>query len=135
MRAGKIKVWNEQARPVVRYNITSYSNERWQVDHNRADIYVRERVGDGWAARQVWLTVFLDAHSRCITGFQLSTKSPDAWTSAALWRHAVLPKEDPVWFNKGLPNVVQPDRGKDFRIRTPNRRITVRTLFGGIILS
>lgn len=130
VRAGKIRVWDKQSRPVVRYNITSYSNERWQIDHTRADIYIRARVGDRWEIREVWFTAALDAHSRCIVGIQLSTKTPDAWTSALLLRHAVLPKENPAWLNKGLPNILQPDRGKDFM----SHAVAASLAYLGIIL-
>lgn len=114
VRAGKIKVWDKQGRPVVRFNLTNYSNQRWQIDHTRLDIWVRLWVIDHWEPRQVWLTVVLDAHSRSIAGFVVSLKAPDAWTTATLLRQAILPKENPGWFNRGTPSVLQPDRGRDF---------------------
>jgi hypothetical protein len=66
VRAGKIAVWDKQARPVVRFNITSYANERWQVDHTRLDIWVRVKEGDVWLPAEVYLSVAMDAHSRAI---------------------------------------------------------------------
>lgn len=114
LRAGKIAVWDKQGRPVVRYDITSYSNERWQLDNSYLKIYVRELVGTEWKIAEVWLTLFLDAHSRAIPGLQLSSKVPDSWSTALLLRHAILPKENLAWLNKGLPQVIQPDRGPDF---------------------
>jgi putative transposase len=114
VREGKIEVWDKQARPVVRFNITSYANERWQVDHSRLDIWVREKVNSKWQPAQVYLSVALDAHSRAIAGIWLSTRYPDSWTVALLLRQAILPKQHPDWKNRGVPNIYQPDRGRDF---------------------
>lgn len=114
VRQGKIGVWDKQARPVVRFNITSYSNERWQVDHTRLDIWVRVKEGDSWRPAEVYLSVAIDAHSRSIAGIWLSTRYPDAWTVALLLRQAILPKSNPAWKNRGIPNVYQSDRGRDF---------------------
>ncbi len=113
-RSGKIKVWDKQGKPVVRFNLTSYSNQRWQIDHTRLDIWIRVWVKDHWEVREVWLTVALDAHSRSIAGFVLSYKTPDAWTTAILLRRAILPKGNEKWLNRGVMSVLQPDRGKDF---------------------
>ncbi len=114
IRAGKMSVWDKQARPVVRFSLTNYSNQRWQIDHTRLDIWIRVWVKDHWEVRQVWLTVALDAHSRSIAGFVLSYKTPDAWTTAVLLRRAILPKENEKWLNRGIMYVLQPDRGRDF---------------------
>lgn len=114
VRAGKIETWDKQFRPVARFNLTGYSNERWQIDHSRLDIWIRERTGDAWMPCEVWITVALDAHSRSVAGFWLSTACPDAWTTAILLRRAVLPKQNSKWINKGLPSILQPDRGADF---------------------
>lgn len=114
VRAGKISVWDKQARPVVRFNITSYANERWQVDHTRLDIWVRVKEGDRWVPAEVYLSVAMDAHSRSIAGIWLSTRYPDAWTVALLLRQAILPKSRPAWKNRGIPHIYQSDRGKDF---------------------
>lgn len=136
VRAGKIRVYDKQHRPVARFDLTTYSNERWQIDHSRLnlwirewrhkgringarkktklDLLVRENKGEGWQPCEVWLTVVLDVHSRAIAGFHLSAACPDAWTTALLLRNAVLPKGNPQWRNRGLPNVIQPDRGRDF---------------------
>lgn len=117
-RSGKIKVWDKQGKPVVRFDLTYYANQRWQIDHTRLDIWVRIWVIDHWEVREVWLTVVFDAHSRSVAGFVLSHKQPDAWTTAVLLRKAVLPKDNPEWLNKGLPSVLQPDRGRDFMSRS-----------------
>jgi putative transposase len=114
VRAGKIDVWEKQGRPVVTIINTLYSNERWQIDHSRLDIWVREFIDGEWKPSEVWITTVLDVHSRSIAGFVLSTKVPDAWTNAILLRHAVRPKANKKWRNRGLPSILQPDRGKDF---------------------
>jgi putative transposase len=114
VREGKIEVWDKQARPVVRFNITSYANERWQVDHSRLDIWVREKVDGHWQPAEVYLSVAMDADSRAIAGIWLSTRYPDSWSVALLLRQAILPKAHPDWKNRGIPCIYQPDRGKDF---------------------
>lgn len=115
IRKGGIKAWDKEGKPVVRINITTYANQRWQIDHSRLDIWIRIWDGKKWVPAQVWLSLVLDAHTRAIPGFVLSTKYPDAWTVALLMRHAILPKENPDWKVRGIPEVVQPDNGKDFR--------------------
>jgi putative transposase len=115
IRKGGIEAWDKEGKPVVRINITTYANQRWQIDHSRLDIWIRAWDGEKWIPVQVWLSLVLDAHTRAIPGFVLSTKCPDAWTVALLMRHAILPKENPDWKVRGIPEVVQPDNGKDFR--------------------
>lgn len=127
IRAGKIAIWDKQGRPVVRFALTSYANERWQIDHSHLPIWIREKTqikrqgaptGEHlesiWLPCPVWLTLLLDAHSRAVAGFYLSRKVPDAWTTSIALRHAILPKANPAWRNRGLPSVIQPDCGKDF---------------------
>ena len=115
VRKGGIEAWDKEGKPVVRINITNHANQRWQIDHCRLDIWIRVRDGEKWVPAQVWLSLVLDAHTRAIPGFVLSTKCPDAWTVALLMRQAILPKENPDWMVRGIPEVVQPDNGRDFR--------------------
>jgi hypothetical protein len=114
-RQGKpgIKKWQRGFCPVVRFNFAKYSNQRWQVDHTQLDIWVRVKVGGRWVPHRVNLSLYLDERSRSIPGFILSTKHPDGWTSSILMMKAAMPKENPAWKNKGLPEIVQPDRGRD----------------------
>jgi putative transposase len=114
VREGKIAVWDKQNRPVVRIESTTYSNERWQYDHSRLNIWIRVKIDGRWVASEVYITVALDAQSRSIPGDIISTKYPDAWSIALLLRKSILPKENPQWKNRGLPAIVQPDRGSDF---------------------
>ncbi|MGI8655584.1 MAG: Mu transposase C-terminal domain-containing protein [Pyrinomonadaceae bacterium] len=118
IRSGKIEEWNQQGRATVRMVLTSYSNERWQIDHSRLDIWIRQWVEDHWEVVQVWISVVLDAHSRSIAGFFLSVKQPDSYTTLILLRQAISPKSNPAWGNRGLPAILQPDRGKDFMSHT-----------------
>jgi putative transposase len=115
-RKGKIGIheWERSFCPVVRFDLTTYSNQRWQIDNSRLDIWVRVRKGDGWVPSQVHLCACMCAHSRTIPGFILSAKDPDAWTTALMIMKAVSTKENQGWKNKGLPGVLQPDRGKTF---------------------
>jgi putative transposase len=115
VRKGGIEAWDKEGKPVVRINITTHANQRWQIDHSRLDVWIRIRDGEKWVPAQVWLSLVLDAHTRAIPGFVLSTKCPDAWTVALLMRQAILPKENTDWIVRGIPEVVQPDNGRDFR--------------------
>ncbi|MFL6283678.1 MAG: Mu transposase C-terminal domain-containing protein [Pyrinomonadaceae bacterium] len=115
-RQGKLGVheWERNFCPVVRFDLTTYSNQRWQIDNTRLDIWVRVREGDCWVPAQAHLCACMCAHSRSIPGFILSAKDPDAWTTALLLMHAVETKENQDWKNKGLPSILQPDRGATF---------------------
>lgn len=115
-RQGKIGIheWERTLCPVVRFNLTTYSNQRWQIDNSRLDIWVRVREGDRWVPAQAHICACMCAHSRTIPGFILSAKDPDAWTTALLIMFAVKEKDNQNWKNKGLPRVLQPDRGKTF---------------------
>lgn len=115
VREGRIELWDKKGAPVVRFNLTTHANHRWQIDHSRLDLWIRVWDGGKWVPAQVWLSLVLDAHTRSIPGFILSTRVPDAWTTSLLLRMAVLPKENAAWKNRGLPEVLQPDNGKDFR--------------------
>lgn len=115
-REGKLSIheWERSFCPVVRFDLTTYSNQRWQIDNSRLDIWVRVKDGDRWIPAQAHICACICAHSRSIPGFILSAKDPDAWTTALLIMNAVAPKENPKWKNKGMPFILQPDRGKTF---------------------
>jgi transposase InsO family protein len=94
----------------------SYANEVWQIDHTTLDVWVRVQVKPGvWKEAQVNLTAVLDVFSRAIMAFLVSTRAPDAWTTALALRKAILPKDNEKWPARGLPTVLMPDNGKDFR--------------------
>jgi putative transposase len=115
-RQGKIGIHELERSfcPVVRFDLTTYSNQRWQTDNSRLDIWVRVREGDRWVPAYAHISASMCAHSRTIPGFILSAKDPDAWTTALLVMKAVAEKENADWKNKGLPMILQPDRGKTF---------------------
>src|SRR5205085_10104806 len=109
-----IHEWARSFCPVVRFSLTHYSNQRWQIDNNRLELWVQVWHGHQWVHTQALICACMCAHSRTIPGYILSAKAPDAWTTALLIMMAVAEKENPDWKNKGLPNVLQPDRGKTF---------------------
>src|SRR5437764_14940937 len=81
-RGGKtgVRKWEQTAAPVVRYENTQFANEGWQADHSPLQIWVRHKVHGVWRAFRAYISVALDAHSRSIAGFIVSTKYPDSWT-------------------------------------------------------
>ena len=115
-RQGKsgIRKWEQTAAPVVRYENTTFANQRWQGDHSPLQIWVRARVGGVWQAFRAYISVVLDADSRSIPGFVVSIKYPDAWTIALLFYRAIRKKRRKTWLNRGIPFIFQSDRGKDF---------------------
>lgn len=115
-RAGKLgrKEWSKQSRPVVLYKNSSFANERWQTDHHELKIWTKELVNDQWEPSDAYISGYLDDFSRSIPGFGVSAKYPDAWTTSLLLMKAVLPKDNVKWNNKGLPQIIQSDHGKDF---------------------
>jgi len=118
VRAGKIRTWDKQGRSVIRYENTTRGNERWQADHSDLDIWIREKVDGKWVPRNVYISAFMDAHTRSIAGFWLSKRNPDSWTILILLRFSILPKIHQNWLNQGIPRVIQPDRGADWMSHT-----------------
>ena len=102
-RKGKIGVhdWERSFRPVIRFNLATYSNQRWQIDNTRLDISVRVLREGVWVASQAHLCACICEHSRSIPGIFLSARDPDAWTTSLLIMNAVTKKENPDWKNKG----------------------------------
>ncbi|GJG85502.1 hypothetical protein tb265_06830 [Gemmatimonadetes bacterium T265] len=110
-----LTAWDKHGRPFLDYDPATHANHIAQIDHTRLDLWIRVEVRGGvWEARAVWLTVVLDVFSRALLGYVLSTKVPDAWTTALALRHAILPKADAAWPMCGIPEVLVPDHGKDF---------------------
>ena len=115
-RKGKagIKEWEQHGRPVIRYENTTYANERWQGDHAPLRFWVKVKVNGKWKPFKVYITVLLDAHTRALMGFVVSTKYPDSWVIALTFRRAILPKEGRKCKVCGIPREFESDRGKDF---------------------
>lgn len=115
-RDGKlgIRKWEQTAAPVVRYENTTYSNERWQGDHTPLPIWIRIKVNGKWIPARVYFSALLDAHSRAIMGYVVSVKYPDSWTISLLFHRAISRKNNEKWRGCGIPSVFQSDRGRDF---------------------
>ncbi len=114
LREGDRDTIRRSLTPVVRFTLSSRANERFQTDHQELSLWVRGVMADREVPQRVWITVLLDEYSRTVAGFSLSTAYPDAWSIALALYHAVRPKAHPAWLNHGLPEVIQPDHGRDF---------------------
>lgn len=96
------------------------SNQVWQVDHTKLDVFV---VGqDGVLLGRPWLSLVVDTHSRCIMGMHLGMESPSAEVVCLSLRHAILPKHysrgyelSQGWGTYGVPQYLYTDSGKDFK--------------------
>jgi putative transposase len=113
-RNGKVGIreWDKQARPVTRYENSTYANELWQGDHSPLKIWVRVKINGEWRPFRVYITLLLDSHSRAVMAYVVSTKYPDSWVIALTFRRAILPKEDSILC--GIPTRFESDRGSDF---------------------
>jgi putative transposase len=115
-RAGKagIREWERTGEPVVRYENTTYANELWQGDHSPLLIWVKVKVSGEWKPFATYITVLLDAETRAIPGYAVSTKYPDAWVIALTFWRAIMPKIDRPCEVCGIPTAFETDRGADF---------------------
>jgi putative transposase len=92
-----------------------------QIDHTLVDVIVVDSVMRAPIQRP-WLSVAIDVHTRCVTGFHLSLEAPSATSVALCLAHAALPKEqwlaqrhiDAFWPIQGLPRTLHLDNGKEF---------------------
>src|SRR6185437_10857717 len=48
LRAGNLETLNKEHKPVVRFTMSSRANERFQIDHSRLDIWVKDQVASDW---------------------------------------------------------------------------------------
>ncbi|MCA1633041.1 MAG: Mu transposase C-terminal domain-containing protein [Acidobacteria bacterium] len=127
LRKGRrgLRQWDRDGRPVVRFENTSYANERWQADDCPMPIWVRCKVNGVWVPAHASMTDSIDAHSRAIPGFIVSTRNPDAWSVKLLLRKAILPKTNSSWPIMGIPSVFQTDRHKNY-ISKETRAVAAR---------
>lgn len=95
------------------------SNQVWQCDHTRVDLFVVDQVGE--VLGRPWLTTVVDTYSRCIVGMHLGMESPSAVVVCLALRHAILPKQysssyelTQAWGTYGVPRYLYTDGGKDF---------------------
>jgi putative transposase len=96
------------------------SNQVWQCDHTRADVYLVDQHGE--LLGRPWLTTVVDSYSRCIMGVNLGFDAPSSQVVALALRHAILPKRygpeyklNCEWGTWGKPIHFFTDGGKDFR--------------------
>jgi len=115
-REGKpgIRKWDQTGKPVIRYENTTYANELWQGDHSPIRIWVRVKVFGEWKPFAVHITTLLDAHTRAIPGYVVSTKYPDSWVIALTFWRAIMPKTNRSCDVCGIPTFFETDRGRDF---------------------
>jgi putative transposase len=97
-----------------------WSNQVWQVDHTKVDVLLVDQSGSFLG--RPWLTIVIDAYSRCIMGVHLGFDAPSAQLVCLGLRHGILPKQYPAtyklqneWGTYGLPQYLYTDGGKDFR--------------------
>jgi putative transposase len=103
-----------------------HRNEVWVADHSQLDALVMATRST--RPQRPWSTIFIDAHTRVITGWALSLQPTHATVLAAL-RRAVLPKQDPAQqLICGRPEMLQTDNGLEF---TAERVIAAVNLMEG----
>lgn len=86
-------------------------NEIWQADHTMLDIWLLNE--DGQVAKP-WLTAIEDDYSRCIAGYFLSFKHPNAQQTSLALHQAIWRKSQPNWRICGIPEIFYTDNGPDF---------------------
>jgi putative transposase len=109
-----MREWQQTGMPVVRYENTSYGNQLWQGDHSPLRFWVRVQVFNKWTPSTAHITALLDADSRAVPGYAVSTKHPDAWVIALTFWRAIMPKPDRPCEICGIPESFETDRGSDF---------------------
>lgn len=87
-----------------------HRNEIWEADHKELEVLVRPpRCRRG---QKPWVTMFLDAYSRLIMGWAISTYPSAASVLAALGKAIrVDPERGPFG---GVPGTLRPDNGLEF---------------------
>jgi hypothetical protein len=117
LRSGQKKKWQQTGRSVVRTDQGARNgNTRWQYDNCHLKFWVRvpnEVAECGWEPARAFLTSFLCAYSRVIPGYTVRARTPNSWVVARTLRKAILPKKNPAYRVCGIPDIGQPDRGKD----------------------
>jgi hypothetical protein len=64
-----IREWEQDAKPVIRFENTKYANQLWQGDHSPLSIWVKVKVNSVWKPFHAYITPLLDAHTRAIPGY------------------------------------------------------------------
>lgn len=105
-RRGK-DFWKQEHMTRALREDPQYNNEVWEADHTRMDFFINY---EGRALRP-WLTLIVDARSRVVVGWCISTQA-NSETIGLTYRHAILPKKgSPIY---GMPKFNLIDNGTDF---------------------
>jgi putative transposase len=115
VRESGMEGWEKLGAPVGVWDPSLYSNHWWQGDNNVSDIWLQRfnRAGKRIAA-QLYTSGAIDVHSRAISGLTTSLRHYDAWTTALLLRHAIMPKRNPDYPVYGRPENFVYDLGREF---------------------
>ena len=73
--------------------ITEAALERAEIDHTPLDLMIIDEE-TGLPLGRPWLTVCMDAHTRCVLGLPIGFEPPSYLTVARCLKHAILPKSD-----------------------------------------
>jgi putative transposase len=87
-------------------------NSIWQVDHAQLDIKL---LRDDGSVGKPWLTIVIDDYSRAVAGYYLGFEPPSSLRTTLALRQGIWRKGDPHWEVCGIPDVLYPDNGSDFR--------------------
>lgn len=80
-------------RAVLHMNVSSRPLECAEMDHTRLDMFVvDDETGIPWG--RPWLTICIDAYTRCILGIYIGFEPPSFLTVARCLKQAFLPKVD-----------------------------------------
>lgn len=97
------------------------------IDHTKLDIILLDDITNKEIGRP-WLTIALDAYSRCIWGYHLGFQPPNADIVGLTIRMGSLKKDAIVntfrlneWPVYGIPFQIHTDNGKDFRSKLLER--------------
>lgn len=108
-------------RAVLGKTIPDKPLDRAEIDHTRMDLFVVDK--DGNPLGRPWLTVCVDALTRCVLGFYLGFEPPSYLTVARCLKHAFLPKTDlrkrypsikSEWPSYGVMRTLVVDNGLEF---------------------
>ena len=115
VREKGIDGWGKLGAPVGVWDPSLYSNHWWQADNNTSDVWLQrfDRAGVRHPA-QLYTSAAIDVHSRAISGLTTSLRHYDAWTTALLLRHAILPKRNRDYPVYGRPENFVYDLGSEF---------------------
>jgi putative transposase len=98
-----------------------YPLDLLQVDHTPVDLILVDPI-DREPIGRPWLTVAIDAHSRCITGFHVSLEAPSATSVGLCLTHTAMDKAswlalrgvEAEWPVAGKPCRLGVDNGSEF---------------------